>query len=402
MSLGGPAPRGGVAVAATDTDGERAGDDARLAEAEEHPQSFEPGVGTGYLRRGVRDHDLPVEIGAAPFDPGEERYDSRRARRAARRAEKADRKRRKRAERQRRAAEERGRKQRLRAEEARRERAERLERERAQRERRDRQARPRAELERLVAEQRRRPEPASTPSPSPRLRPVPEHRRDPHPRVVKPRPRDLRRPTVKAAAALAAVTAIALGAGSLLGLPLPGTGSGSGSSAASLAAAPGLAVDAGTPAGLTEGPYFPVALDRPANFGEAAAKFHADRGGRKHEGQDVFAKIGTPLVAVREGIVLDGAGGRNFYAPGGGNTLVIYSPLDDRSYVYLHMSRPPAVRTGDQVHAGQRVGEVGCTGSCFGAHLHFEVRNGRADWGADAKAVDPLPLLRQWPQVPTR
>jgi len=39
---------------------------------------------------------------------------------------------------------------------------------------------------------------------------------------------------------------------------------------------------------------------------------------------------------------------------------------------------------------GERVGSVGCTGSCFGDHLHFEVHRGR---GTQAPPIDPLPLL---------
>ena len=136
------------------------------------------------------------------------------------------------------------------------------------------------------------------------------------------------------------------------------------------------------------------------DYGEAAAKFHASRGGRMHEGQDIFARPGTPLVAVRDGIVLDGGGGRSFYSYGGGNTFVMYSPLDDRSYVYLHMKSPALVKAGERVKAGQLIGYVGCTGSCDGFHLHFEVREGRAVYGPQKKAFDPLPLLRQWPVRP--
>ena len=169
---------------------------------------------------------------------------------------------------------------------------------------------------------------------------------------------------------------------------------------ASLAGAvPLVGLDAGTPKGLTRGPYHPVVVSNP-DYGEADAKFGADRGGRKHEGQDIFARPGTPLVAVRDGIVVDGGGGKSFYSYGGGNTLAIYSPLDDRSYIYLHMLKPALVRAGEEVKAGQLVGQVGCTGSCYGPHLHFEIRQGRAAYGPQKKAFDPLPLLRQWPRPP--
>jgi len=281
--------------------------------------------------------------------------------------------------------------------------------------------RARAEAERrakLQAERRRPSEPRRRTRPRASAKPVPAEQ----PRPIRlgaaggpkrrakaapltgtrpPGSRSLKRPTAKAGFALAVVIAAATGLGSLLGLPvpLPSSGSPEQSRAALSSDAALIALDSGTPVELTEGPYHPVVGT--FGYGEAAAKFHADRGGRKHEGQDVFAETGTPLVAVRDGIVLDGAGGRNFYASGGGHTAVIYSRIDNRSYVYLHMHKPALVKAGEEVTAGQPIGQLGCTGSCDGPHLHFEVRRGRADWGAETKAIDPLPLLKGWPQRPT-
>lgn len=209
----------------------------------------------------------------------------------------------------------------------------------------------------------------------------------------------LKRPTAKVAGALALAAACAVGAGYLLGLPLPLLGDDAVKAEPAGAKEP-IAISPGTPVGLSKGPFHPVVVENP-DYGEAAAKFGADRGGRKHEGQDIFARPGTPLVAVRDGIVLDGGGGRSFYSYGGGNTFVMYSPMDDRSYVYLHMRRPALVRAGERVKAGQLIGRVGCTGSCDGPHLHFEVRLGRAVYGPQKKPIDPLPLLRRWPLRPT-
>jgi len=124
------------------------------------------------------------------------------------------------------------------------------------------------------------------------------------------------------------------------------------------------------------------------NWGQGGAQFGASRGGRAHEGQDVFARTGTPLVAVRRGVVLEtgNEGGR-------GNYVAIFSPVTRRTYVYLHMNVPSRAKRGDSVDAGQRLGGVGCTGSCSGDHLHFEIRRGR---GLDGPAENPLPALRRW------
>jgi murein DD-endopeptidase MepM/ murein hydrolase activator NlpD len=219
------------------------------------------------------------------------------------------------------------------------------------------------------------------------------------------RPRSIRRrdlvwPTAKAGIAVTVVLGLTAGLGSLLGLPVPGLNTiasqGSPVSSATL-----FGVGPGTAPGLAGGYVFPVGGPAPHDYGEAAAKFGADRYGHIHQGQDVFAKPGTPLVAVRDGIVLDGGGGKSFYSYGGGNTLVMYSPADDRSYVYLHMLKPSPLSAGDEVRAGQVVGEVGCTGSCYGPHLHFEIRRGKVAYGHEGKPIDPLPYLRQWERLGT-
>ncbi len=243
-----------------------------------------------------------------------------------------------------------------------------------------------------------KPIPVPDESPAPKVVPAPEARKTP-PSDVRPVPRhSLKWPTLKVGLALAAITAAAFGAGTLLGLPLPSLGSDSGSSNSSSLVGDTLLLGAGTPASLTKGPFQPVA--GPIDFGERDAKFGAPRSGHKHEGQDMFAKKGTPLVSVRDGIVVDRGKVNGRYSGGRGNYLAIYSPFDDRSFVYFHLLEPPPVFIGDEVRAGQQIGQMGCTGTCFGTHLHFEIRIGEARLRAKTKAVDPLPYLRQWPQAP--
>jgi murein DD-endopeptidase MepM/ murein hydrolase activator NlpD len=215
-------------------------------------------------------------------------------------------------------------------------------------------------------------------------------------RRVSARRRGLFWPTAKVGFAVTMVLGVSAALGSAVGLPVPGLDAGSGrQSLASSAAIFG--VGSGTAPGLSPGYVFPL-IGNP-DFGEADARFGASRYGHVHEGQDIFGKVGTPEVAVHDGVVVDRGvdGGR--YSGGRGNYVAIYSPDDNLSFVYMHMVKPPLVQLGEKVHAGQLLGRLGCTGSCYGPHLHFEVRIGKASLRSKTKPVDPLPYLRQWPQA---
>jgi murein DD-endopeptidase MepM/ murein hydrolase activator NlpD len=202
-------------------------------------------------------------------------------------------------------------------------------------------------------------------------------------------------PTAKAGFAVTVVLALGAGVGSSLGLPVPGLDKGAGNR--SLASSASLfGIDAGTPQGLSAGYVFP--LIGAHDFGDKEARFGASRYGHMHEGQDIFGKTGTPEVAVHDGVVVDRGNENGRFSGGRGNYVAIYSSADNHSFVYMHMLKPPPVQLGQQVHAGQVIGQLGCSGSCDGPHLHFEVRIGKASLRANTKPVDPLPYLQQWPQ----
>jgi murein DD-endopeptidase MepM/ murein hydrolase activator NlpD len=130
---------------------------------------------------------------------------------------------------------------------------------------------------------------------------------------------------------------------------------------------------------------FPVRAH--VDWGEADARFGAARSGHMHEGQDMFAPAGTPLVAIRDSVVVETGndGGR-------GNYIALWSPEVRRTFLYLHMLRPTPLGLGEHVRMGEQVGRLGCTGSCWGDHLHFEMRTGRGTTGAPH---DPLSMLRR-------
>jgi murein DD-endopeptidase MepM/ murein hydrolase activator NlpD len=140
--------------------------------------------------------------------------------------------------------------------------------------------------------------------------------------------------------------------------------------------------------GATEffGHVFPVA--GPHSTRGFIGEFGAPRsGGRTHEGFDVVAGCGEPLVAVRTGRVRAVGYDPVLY----GNYLLIHGQGERRSYFYAHLRQRPWVRSGEDVYAGERVGVVGETGNArtVGCHLHFEIH-------VAGRPIDPAPSLRRW------
>ena len=111
-------------------------------------------------------------------------------------------------------------------------------------------------------------------------------------------------------------------------------------------------------------------------------------GGRDHKGQDVFARCGTPLVALYDATV-QFAGSQDR----AGNYVVLQG-ADGQSYAYMHMQAAALVAKGAKVRAGQPVGRVGDTGRASGCHLHFEQWTAPG-WYEGGRAIDPLPLLKR-------
>jgi murein DD-endopeptidase MepM/ murein hydrolase activator NlpD len=89
-----------------------------------------------------------------------------------------------------------------------------------------------------------------------------------------------------------------------------------------------------------------------------------------HPGIDIGVPAGTPIRAAASGkvVLLQGSG-----ASGGYGNFTCVQHTASMSTCYAHQSRF-ATSMGAQVKQGQVIGYVGCTGRCFGDHLHFEVR----------------------------
>jgi murein DD-endopeptidase MepM/ murein hydrolase activator NlpD len=154
--------------------------------------------------------------------------------------------------------------------------------------------------------------------------------------------------------------------------------------ATTVAVAPPAAAPAGSSSGV-----FPVR--GPYNFGGAGSRFGAGRTGHIHQGQDVAAAEGTPLVAPKASTVH----WRAFQEGGAGYYLVLDVDGEDYMHVFMHLRQGSLlVSKGDHVAAGQPIAQVGNTGGSSGPHLHFEIWEGV--WWGGGHPIDPLPTLQAW------
>ena len=106
-----------------------------------------------------------------------------------------------------------------------------------------------------------------------------------------------------------------------------------------------------------------------------------DGGARRHEGIDIFAPRGTPVIAAEAGLV-----SRVGDTPRGGKNVWVRG--DQRSFYYAHLDSI-AVAAGERVARGEVLGTVGNTGNAVttSPHLHFGI------YKSSQGAVDPLPLV---------
>jgi murein DD-endopeptidase MepM/ murein hydrolase activator NlpD len=126
---------------------------------------------------------------------------------------------------------------------------------------------------------------------------------------------------------------------------------------------------------------------------EASQRFGAGREGHIHQGQDVFADCGTPLVAVHGGVVRYRA-----FQAAAGNYIVVREDGTGADWAYMHLRAPALVDRGARVATGQLLGYVGDTGDANGCHLHFE-KWPAPGWYTGGAPVDPLPDLQAWDQT---
>jgi murein DD-endopeptidase MepM/ murein hydrolase activator NlpD len=149
-----------------------------------------------------------------------------------------------------------------------------------------------------------------------------------------------------------------------------------------------------TPAQLAAaGAVFPLA--GPHSFGGPENRFGAPRSGYAHQGQDVLASEGTPVLAPLAGTISSTS-----YQAGGAGYYAVEHTESGFDFFFAHcMAGSLAVRSGASVSAGQQLCGAGQTGDATTPHLHFEMWVG--GWRTAAGyPIDPLPYLQALDHTP--
>lgn len=118
----------------------------------------------------------------------------------------------------------------------------------------------------------------------------------------------------------------------------------------------------------------------PMNSGFGYRRDPITGGRRLHAGQDFGGRQGTPITATADGVVIE-AGRQSGY----GNMVVIRHDFGFETR-YAHLSSI-AVREGQRVSRGDRVGGMGSTGRSTGVHLHYEIR-------VNGTPINPMTYMR--------
>lgn len=121
------------------------------------------------------------------------------------------------------------------------------------------------------------------------------------------------------------------------------------------------------------------------SLGDITENFGDPRGGgtRLHEGLDMLAPKGTPIVSPTDAVVMKTGNG-----PSSGFVVYTANPGDE-TFVYMHLDKIADIESGDVLKPGDIIGYVGDTGNANGIpHLHFEIRN-------DTEATDPYPRIQK-------
>lgn len=120
--------------------------------------------------------------------------------------------------------------------------------------------------------------------------------------------------------------------------------------------------------------------------------FGAPRKGYTHQGVDVLASEGTPIVAPLSGTIRS-----TDNQPSAAGYYIVLDASDGHSYFFAHCQKgSTAVSAGQSVSSGAALCRMGHTGDATGPHLHFEEWVGGWRVDSHSKPINPLPQLKAW------
>lgn len=131
--------------------------------------------------------------------------------------------------------------------------------------------------------------------------------------------------------------------------------------------------------------YAPVNYIRIASHFQPHRRHPITKKLQAHLGVDFEAPVGEPIYAPRTGVVA-----RFGHNRAAGNYIVLlHSNGVETAYNHMHKI-DRRIRTGLKIRVGEKLGEIGCTGYCTRAHLHFAVKK-------KGHMVDPLKYIKAYP-----
>lgn len=119
------------------------------------------------------------------------------------------------------------------------------------------------------------------------------------------------------------------------------------------------------------------------DYGVGTKKYY--RNGSRHFAYDYLVPMGTDLLAVRDGVILDCQDGYTSSSPGSNysgepSNWILLGYLNSkgqkRTVYYQHLSKGLLVKKGQKVKAGQKIGKSGNSGNSTGPHLHLAANKG--------------------------
>lgn len=138
------------------------------------------------------------------------------------------------------------------------------------------------------------------------------------------------------------------------------------------------------------------------SYGDTWGAGRSYGGERKHEGTDLMAPEGTPILSVSNGKIIS----KGWNTLGGWRLTIQDEEYPQMIYYYAHLSRySEGLEKGDRVKKGEVIGYVGDSGygpegttGQFAPHLHFGIYVRPSLWTPMRKAINPYPFLKVWEQ----